>query len=79
MDDLSENLNKKIVSIKKDIETLKQSETKNTISEVKNTLEGIKSRGDEAEDWISDLEDKKVVNTSRATKRKEKIKKIRKI
>ena len=31
---------------------------KNTISELKNTVEGMKSRRDEAEDWISELEDK---------------------
>ena len=30
MDDLSENLNKEIVSIKKNIETIKKSEMKNT-------------------------------------------------
>ena len=31
---------------------------KNTISERKNTVEGIKSRLNEAEEWISKLEDK---------------------
>ena len=31
---------------------------KNTISEIKNTLEGITSRLDEAEDQVSELEDK---------------------
>ena len=31
---------------------------KNTISELKNIVEGIKSRLDEADDWISELEDK---------------------
>ena len=31
---------------------------KNTISERKNTVEGIKSRPEEAENWISELEDK---------------------
>ena len=51
MDDLSENLNKEIVSIKNDIDTIKknQSEIKTTISEIKNTLEGINSRSYEAE------------------------------
>ena len=44
--DLSENLNKEIVSIKKNIETIKsnQSEIKNIITEKKNTLEGLSSR-----------------------------------
>ena len=32
---------------------------KNTVSEKNNTLEGINSRLDEAEDEISDLEDKR--------------------
>ena len=54
MDNLRENVYKKTVSIKKDIEIThtkkKQSEMKNTISEMKNTLEGINSRLDEAED-----------------------------
>ena len=31
---------------------------KNTISELKNTVEGMKSRLDEAEDWISELQGK---------------------
>ena len=44
IDELSENFNKKIVSIKQDIETMikNQSEMKNTISEMKNTLKGIR-------------------------------------
>ena len=33
---------------------------KNTITEMKNTLEGINSRITEAEEWISDLEDRMV-------------------
>ena len=44
-------------------------EMKNTTSEMKNIPEGIKSRLDEAEDWISKLEDK--VETERARKGKE--------
>ena len=44
---------------------------KNAISEMKTTLEGIKSSLDEAEDWISDLEDKVVKkHPIRATKLK---------
>ena len=56
---------KKIVSIEKDIKTIKsiQSEMKSTIyGIIKNTLKGINSRLDEAEDQISDL-DKKKKNT----------------
>ena len=30
----------------------------NTVNEIKNSLEGINSRITEAEEWISDLEDK---------------------
>ena len=33
---------------------------KNTISEIKNSLEGINSRISEAEEWITDPEDKRV-------------------
>ena len=45
--------------MKEDIETINKSqqEMKNTISEL-NTVEGIKSRLDEAEDRIMELEDK---------------------
>ena len=31
---------------------------KNTVTEIKNTLEGINSRITEAEEWISELEDR---------------------
>ena len=46
----------------KDPEELKSKQTmmNNTINEIKNSLEGINSRITEAEEWISDLEDKKV-------------------
>ena len=52
-------------SIKKDIETINkdQKEVKNTIFELKNTGEVIKIRLDEAEDWISELEDKVAKNS----------------
>ena len=44
----------------KDLEELmsKQTMMNNTINEIKNSLEGIRSRITEAEEWISDLEDK---------------------
>ena len=59
--------------MRKDIETKNkdQSEIKNAISEIKNPLEGINSRLDEAEDWISDLEDNAEKNTQ-AEQQKEK-------
>ena len=43
----------------------------NTINEVKNSLDGIKSRITEAEEWISDLEDK-IVEITTAEQNKEK-------
>ena len=53
-------------SINKDLEKLKNkhTETNNTSTEIKNTLEGINSRISEAEEWISDLEDKMVEITA---------------
>ena len=42
----------------------KYTETNNTIAEMKNSLEGINSRMSEAEEWISELEDKMVEITS---------------
>ena len=36
----------------------------NTITEIKNTLEGINSRISEAEEWITELEDKTAEITS---------------
>ena len=43
---------------------------KNTIYELKNTVEGIKSRLDEAGDWISVLEVKVEKNSHKKQKRK---------
>ena len=56
----------------KDIEELKRSQAmmKNTINEIKNTLEGINSRITEAEEWVSDLEDK-IVEITTAEQNKE--------
>ena len=53
-------------SINKDLEELqnKYKETNKIITEIKNTLEGINSRIYEAEEWISELEDKMVEITS---------------
>ena len=43
----------------------------NTINEIKNFLEGINSRITEAEEWMSDLEDK-IVEITTAEQNKEK-------
>ena len=41
----------------------------NTINEIKNSLEGINSRIPEGEEWIRDLEDKRVeITTSEQNK-----------
>ena len=37
---------------------------------MKNTLDGINSRSDEAEDWISDLEDKVEKKSKQSSKKK---------
>ena len=43
----------------------------NTITEMKSTLEGINSRITEAEEWISDLEDRMVeINAAEQNKEK---------
>ena len=59
---LENKMEKMQESINKDLEELKNkyTETNNTITETKNTLEGINSRTSEAEEWISELEDKMV-------------------
>ena len=53
---------RKCKKINKDLAELKNkhTETNNTITEIENTLEGISSRTSEAEEWISELEDKMV-------------------
>ena len=72
-----QNLGNKTEKIKEtfnqDIEELKSKQTimYNTINEIKNSLEGIKSQITEAEEWISDLEDK-IVETTTAEQNKEK-------
>ena len=52
---LQEVLNKELENIESN-----QTELKNTITEMKNTLEGINSRINEAEEWVSQLEDRVV-------------------
>ena len=51
-------------SINKDLEELKNKHTNKTITEIKNILEGLNSRISEAEERISELEDKMVEVTS---------------
>ena len=61
MEKMKELINKQLEELKN-----KYTETNNTITEIviKNTLKGINSRISEAEEWISDLEDKMVEITS---------------
>ena len=57
----------------KDLEELKSKQTMNNkLNELKNSLEGINSRITEAEEWISDLEDK-IVEITTAEQNEEKI------
>ena len=58
-------MEKRQESINKDLEEWKNKHTEtNTMTEIKNTREGINSRISEAEEWISELEDKMVEITS---------------
>ena len=55
----------------KDLEEIKsQSIVKNAITEVKSTLEGTNSRRTEAEEWISEVENR-MVEINEAERRKE--------
>ena len=75
-----QNLGNRMQKIKetfnKDLEELKSKETmmNNTISEIKNSLEGISGRITEAEEQISDLEEK-IVEMTTTEQNKEKRKK----
>ena len=62
----------------KDLEELKSKQTMmmNTINEIKNSLEGINSRITEAEEWISDLEDKIVQITITEQNKEKRMKRI---
>ena len=63
----------------KDLEELKnkQTEMNNTIIEMKTTLEGINSRITEAEEWISDLEDRMVEFTTAEQNEEKRTKKMK--
>ena len=49
----------------------------NTINEIKNYLERINSRINEAKEWISDLEDKKVEITTTEQNKERRMKRMR--
>ena len=51
----------------------------NTITEMKNTLEGINSRISEAEEWISDLEDRMVEISATEQNKEKRMKKKKKM
>ena len=61
---LEKRMEKMQESINKDQEKLKDKHTNNIITEIKNTQEGINSRISEAEECISEPEDKMVETTS---------------
>ena len=69
MDNLQETLTKEIQDIK-----LKQEEMQNTIMEIKNALEAANSRIQEAEEWISKVEDRWVEITDAEQKREKRLK-----
>ena len=75
-----QNLGKRMEKIQetfnKDLEELKSKQTmmNNKINDIKNSIEGINSTTTEAEEWISDLEDK-IVEITTAEQNKEKRKK----
>ena len=62
----------------KDLEELKSKQTmmNNTINEIKISLQGINSRITEAEEWISDLEDKIVEITTTEQNKETRMKRI---
>ena len=49
----------------------------NTINEIKNSLEGINSKITDAEEWISDLEDKIVEITTAEQNKEKRMKRIK--
>ena len=77
-----QNLGKRMEKIQemfnKDLEEQKGKQTmmNNTINEIKNSLEGISSRKTEAEEWISDLEDKILEITTAEQNKQKRMKRI---
>ena len=76
MKNLGNKMEKIQGSINEDLEELKhkQAEKNSTITEIKTTLEGINSRMSQAEEWISELEDKRVEITSEEQNKVKKMK-----
>ena len=64
--------------INKDLEELQSKQTmmNKTINKIKNTLDGINSRITEAEEQISDLEDKRVEITTSEQNKEKRMKRI---
>ena len=75
IDELSENFNKEIgMHLKKNRNHKEPARNlKNRISEVKNSLGGINKRLEEAENRISNLEDKEVKNTQSEQQKEKRI------
>ena len=71
---LENKMEKMQESINKNLEELKNKHTNDTITKIKNTLEGINSRISEAEEWISELEDKMVEISSEEQNKVKRIK-----
>ena len=67
------------VMFNKELENIKnnQTESNNIITEMKITLEGISSTINEAEEWISELEDRVVENTAIEQNKKKEWKEIK--
>ena len=75
---LGRRMEKMQETFNKDLEELKSKRTmmNNTINEIKNSLEGVSSRITEAEEWISDLEDKMVEITTAEQNKEKRMKRI---
>ena len=69
MDNLQETLTKEIQDIK-----LKQEEMQSIITEIKHSLEAANSRIQEAEEWISEVEDRLVEITDAEQIREKRLK-----
>ena len=63
----------------KDLEELKSKQTmmNNTVNELKNSLEGINRRITDAEEQISDLEDKRVEITAKEQNKEKRLKRLK--
>ena len=75
---LGNRMDKTQETFNKDLEELRSKQTvmNNTINEIKNSLEGTNSGITEAQEWISDLEDKIVEITMAEQKKEKRMKRI---